>query len=245
MLILPCQVCIIWCMEHQQQKAVGYIRVSTEEQADEGVSLAAQAERIKSYCALRGLDLRKIYADKGVSAFTPIAKRPSGANLCEIQGVQHVVTCKLDRLFRNTLDALTTENQWRAAGIALHLVDEGGNSINTHTATGKLMFGVLAGMAQFQRDQISDNTKKAMQHLRENGLPVNGNVRYWESSPGVPDPAKEARVQKIVAARDAGVTLQAIADKLNAAGHATSAGKAWSPKAVSRVEKQYREFSAT
>jgi hypothetical protein len=86
--------------------AVGYVRVSTEEQAREGVSLAAQDDRIRSYCALRGMQLRAIYRDEAVSAGRPLAQRPQGAVLLDAISagdIGNIVALKLDRLFRNAI----------------------------------------------------------------------------------------------------------------------------------------------
>ncbi len=60
--------------------AIGYVRVSTEEQARAGISLDAQTERIRAYCAMSGLDLVEIIRDEGVSGAKPIGKRWSVRN---------------------------------------------------------------------------------------------------------------------------------------------------------------------
>jgi DNA invertase Pin-like site-specific DNA recombinase len=91
------------------EKAVGYVRVSTEEQEREGISLAAQKDRIKSYAAMQGLDLIAIYEEQ-VSAGKPLAKRGEGKKLVDAlaakDGPRHVIAVKLDRLFRCAQDAL-------------------------------------------------------------------------------------------------------------------------------------------
>ena len=60
--------------------AVAYVRVSTQEQALEGVSLAAQEEKVRAYCTLAGLELMQVYREEGVSASKPLANRPEGSS---------------------------------------------------------------------------------------------------------------------------------------------------------------------
>jgi len=82
-------------------KSIGYTRVSTNEQAEEGISLEAQQERLHAYCILRGLELVQIVSDPGVSAGKPLVKREGGNYLLEqlaMGTVQHVIALKLDRL---------------------------------------------------------------------------------------------------------------------------------------------------
>src|SRR5262245_40127695 len=132
-------------------KAIGYVRVSTEEQAREGVSLGAQEERLRAYCAMQGLELIDVVCEPGVSGSVALLGRPAGARLAEAireRSVEHVVALKLDRLFRDAVDALTQTRQWDRSGIALHLVDMGGQSLNSASAMGRLFLTVLAGLAE-------------------------------------------------------------------------------------------------
>jgi DNA invertase Pin-like site-specific DNA recombinase len=105
-------------------KAVSYCRVSTEEQAHEGVSLAAQEARVRAYCAASGLSLVESIRDERVSAAKPLATRPGGAALLRAlarRRAKHVVVVTLDRAFRSTLDCLATVQAWDRAGVSLHL----------------------------------------------------------------------------------------------------------------------------
>ena len=89
--------------------AIGYARVSTEEQAMGGVSLPAQAEKIRAYCALHGFTPTQVISEEGVSGTIPLAKRPPRVELIRAlrtAGVRHIVTFKLDRLFRDAMDCL-------------------------------------------------------------------------------------------------------------------------------------------
>jgi len=87
--------------------AISYIRVSSEEQADSGLGLEAQRQRIAAYCTMKGLHLAEVFEDAGVSAGKPLASRPAGCQLLAAakKGKAVVVAAKLDRLFRSVADA--------------------------------------------------------------------------------------------------------------------------------------------
>ena len=121
-------------------KAVCYIRVSTEEQAREGVSLEAQEERLRAYCKMGGLEIVEMIREEGVSATKPLRERPGGEILTRLINTgkaNSVVALKLDRLFRNAEDALQQTREWDKKGVTLHLVDMGGQALNTQSAMGR------------------------------------------------------------------------------------------------------------
>ena len=210
--------------------AIGYIRVSTVEQADHGVSLAAQEERIRAYCAAQGLDLVELVSEEGVSAFTPLGERP--ANLLariKATGTGHVVALKLDRLFRNAEDALKTTREWDEAKVSLHMVDMGGQSVNTATAMGKMWLTMLAGFAEFERGLTSERTVAALAHKKAH-LEAYAPTPYGFTREGKAlkhDPKEGHVVASIIARRLAGETLLGIADDLNRRGIPTKRGKRW------------------
>ena len=129
--------------------AIGYTRVSTEEQVKEGVSLDAQDERLRAYATAQNIDLVDIIREEGVSGTIPLANRPGGAGLLQMVGkgrkIQHVIALKLDRLFRDASDCLMQTKVWDKAGIGLHLLDMGGQSINTASAMGRMFLTMSAG----------------------------------------------------------------------------------------------------
>jgi hypothetical protein len=65
------------------QTALGYVRVSSDEQAESGVGLDAQRQRIRAYCELKELQLAAIFDDPGVSGGKPVGSRPAGSRLLE------------------------------------------------------------------------------------------------------------------------------------------------------------------
>ena len=99
------------CLEIKKNKsrAVAYARVSSKRQAEEGVSLDAQVERLLAYAEFRGLDLdpEDIYIDDGISAAIHLWSRPAGRKMRETiyqERVGHVLALKMDRLFRDVQD---------------------------------------------------------------------------------------------------------------------------------------------
>ena len=146
--------------------AVAYLRVSTAEQAQSGLGLAAQEERIRAYATMTGLDLVAVVRDEGVSGGNPIATRDGGVEMIRLvrtRKVTHVIALKLDRLFRDAADCLTQTRSWDRAGVALHLLDMGGQAINTATAMGRMFLTMAAGFAELERNLIGERTASALQ----------------------------------------------------------------------------------
>jgi DNA invertase Pin-like site-specific DNA recombinase len=150
-------------------QAVAYVRVSSEEQAAFGDSLAMQADRLAIYCELQGLELVETYREAGVSGAIPLGERKRGKAMLALLAsgtVKHVVALKLDRLFRDAANALTLTREWDRAGVELHLVDMGGMSLNTSSAMGRMMLTMLAGFAEWERNLIAERTRAVLWHKR-------------------------------------------------------------------------------
>jgi len=214
------------------EKAVCYIRVSTEEQARGGVSLAAQEERLAAYCKMTGLEIVKVIREEGVSAGKPLATRPGGERLLQLvarKKVKHVVALKLDRLFRDAEDALHQTKAWDKAGIALHLVDMGGQTLNTATAMGRFFLNMMAGFAELERNLIAERTATTLAHKkthREVYSPTPYGFDRVEES--LTENAQEQEtLAQIFAWRQAGWSLRKIAAELNRRGVPTKQGGQW------------------
>jgi len=218
--------------------AVLYIRVSTDEQAQHGVSLDAQEERLRAYCTMRDLEISGVIRDEGVSAFKYLDKRPGGTELLDTIArgkAQHVVALKLDRLFRNTADALATTEKWSRKGVTLHLVDMGGAAMDTTSATGRMLLTMLAGFAEFERTLTSERTRTALHYKRDHGQ-VYGSTPYGYDRDGrvlTENTDELATVRTIRSWRGEGLSLRAIAARLTAADVPTKLGGRWHPRTVS------------
>ncbi len=224
-------------------QAIGYTRCSTHEQADSGLGLDAQVERIQAYARLKGLDLELI-TDAGVSGGKPLAKREGGQRLLaaiQARKADTVVVLKLDRGFRNATDCLTTVEQWERKGIALHIVDMGGNAIDTTSAAGRFMLVVLAGAAEMERNLTRERTRSAMAVKRANGQRI-GSIPFGydlddDGVTLVENPSEQAVIRDIKAMRSRGMKLQQIAAELTNRGVPTKTGKSrnWTHQAVARI----------
>ena len=225
-------------------KALGYTRCSTQEQSDSGLGLDAQAERIRAYSALKGLDLVEIVTDAGVSGGKPLASRTGGSRLLKaLRGHRAgaVVMLKLDRGFRNARDCLATVEQWEKSRVALHVVDLGGNAIDTTSAAGRFMLVVLAGAAEMERNLTRERTRSAMAVKRANGQRV-GSIPYGydlgdDGATLVPSESEQAVIRDIRAMRVDGMTLKRIANTLTEREVPTKTGrsKCWTHTAVARI----------
>jgi len=154
-------------------KAIGYVRVSTNEQASEGVSLDNQTAKIGQYCQLNDLELIEVISDPGESGKN--LKRPGIQRLLgELKNIDAVVVYKLDRLSRKVLDTLETLREFEKSKVSFHSVME---KIDTGTAAGKFFLNITASFAQMERDLTAERTTDALQFKKKNGELV-GSVPY-------------------------------------------------------------------
>ena len=168
-----------------KSRAVAYARVSSKRQAEEGVSLDAQVERLIAYAEFRGLELdpEDIYIDEGVSAAIHLWSRPAGRKMRETiyqERVGHVLALKMDRLFRDVQDCLGSVDELRGIGVDIHILDQDGGTLDTSTSMGRFFLTTIASLAELERGQISERTKLAMKHLKDNSKVFTGPIFGWD-----------------------------------------------------------------
>jgi site-specific DNA recombinase len=199
----------------------GYIRVSTTRQRDEGVSLAAQRESIERWASAQGATVAGIFADEGVSG-GKMSNRPAvNAALeavCKAGGI--IVVWNLSRLSRSVKDTMATVERLQKSGAEIVSLTE---SIDTRTAMGRAMIGMLAVFAQMMREQTGENTREAVRHLREQGRRHAHHApfgfRFDDAGRMVQDEREAWIVERIrTLVQDYGMTPTAIARELEAAG---------------------------
>jgi len=224
--------------------AIGYVRVSSEQQADHGVSLAEQESAIRRYCSQQGLTLTEVVTDAAVSGARPFAKREGGARvLAAVRSgkADAVVAVRLDRIGRSAIDCLGTVGELDRRGAALRLLDFGGSDMATDTPHGKFMLTMLAGLAELERSMIRQRTRDAMQHLKATGRYTGGKAPYGYSA--TPDgtlvevPAEQAVLARVREARARGCSLRAIVAELKAAALVSRTGRPFGLTQVARMAK--------
>jgi len=157
--------------------AVSYLRVSTKEQAEEGYSIAAQEAACRSFIAERGWKLVEVFADRGESART--AERPQFQTLLRFleddRTIRYLVVHKLDRLARNIRDYANVRDLLDKLGVQLVSVTEGLEA----TASGKMVEGMLAVVAEWYSNNLSGEIRKGqMQKILEGDWPTMAPIGY-------------------------------------------------------------------
>lgn len=217
-------------------RAVAYIRVSTDKQADRGVSLEAQRAKVEAYASLYDLDLVAIEIDAGVSAKT--LDRPGLQNalsLLKHGQAEALLVVKLDRLTRSVKDLGSLVERYFASGKwALLSV---GEQIDTRSAAGRLVLNVLASVAQWEREAIGERTSEALQHKKAQREYTGGAVPYgWTlANDGIhieADRSEQAIIREALELKAAGLSLRKIGDRLTAEGLLPRTAARWYPKTV-------------
>lgn len=219
-------------------RAVAYVRVSTEQQAEHGVSLEAQQEKLKAYAALYELDLVDVVVDAGASAATldrPGLKR--ALRMLKTGAADALLVVKLDRLTRSVRDlGVLVERFFAGSRWALLSV---GEQIDTRTAAGRLVLNVLASVAQWEREAIGERTSTALQHKAAKGEFVGGTPAYG-SRVGAggrlePDEAEQSVIAAARGFRAKGMSLRQVARELDAMGHRSRSGRIFAPAQLARM----------
>ncbi len=222
--------------------AIGYIRVSTPGQADEGISLDAQRAKLYAWALLNDYELLAVLEDAGISG-KRADNRPGLQEALDL-ACQHqapLVVYSLSRMARSTRDALEILDRLRECGADLVSITE---QLDTTTAAGKMVFRLLAVLAEFERDLVSERTKAAMAHLKAQGKCC-GQVPYgWLKMPNgdlVENKGEQVWLQLMCARADEGKSLHTIAAELNGMRIPTKTGKGiWHPKTISTILKAQR-----
>lgn len=221
----------------EPRSAVGYIRVSTDRQAAEGVSLEAQKARLVAWASGAGFALVAVHVDAGLSggrADNRPGLQASLVDACRLKAV--LVVYSLSRLARSTKDALMMAERLDRAGADLVSLSE---QIDTTSAAGKMVFRMLAVLAEFERDLTSERTKGAMAHLRGQGRRISGRIPFGFDLEGdrlVPNPGEQAALGLVSRLHEEGASLRAIAAELEARGIRTKSGAStWTASTVAGV----------
>jgi site-specific DNA recombinase len=218
-------------------RAVGYVRVSTEEQARGGVSLDMQRAKIRTYADLEEMELLGIQADEGISGCS-IKIRPGIQKVLQMvhaKEVDAVIIYKLDRLARNTIEALEIAELMDRKGVSLHSITE---KLDTRSAMGRFFFTLMASIAEMERGLISERIQAAMERKREKGEACNGNPTYgYRIVDGqlVPDVVEQKALQRILTLHGEGHTIHGIISELSSEGIFNRKGKPFGKTQVHNI----------
>jgi DNA invertase Pin-like site-specific DNA recombinase len=195
----------------------GYIRVSTAEQAaDDRSSLETQRRKILAAAELAGLKVDEIIEEPGVSGMAPLAGRPEGGPLlARLAARDCLIVAKLDRAFRNASDALATAEQMKARKVDLIIADMGTEPV-TQNGVSRMFFGMLALVAEFERERIRERLTDGRDAKRASGGHIGGVAPFGYRKVGA---GRAARLEVDPAQQEAIGTARALA----AAGQASRA----------------------
>lgn len=216
-----------------------YLRVSTDEQALGGLGIGGQRDRCVAMATVKGWPSPVVYADEGISGTKGVAHRPALARLLEdvrsgIIGA--VILSELSRLGRQTRLVLELVEELSAAGAVLISCNE---SLDTSTPTGMFVLTMFAALAQLERDNIAIRTRASLRHLRTTKGVTPGKLPHGyhlapDGSVAI-EPVAAAAVIRIFALKRRGLSLREIAAKLQADGHPSPRGGAWSHTTVAGI----------
>lgn len=216
-------------------KAYGYIRVSTEGQAVDGVSLAAQRAKVAAWADLKGYELAGIFEDAGISGAK--ADRPGlAAALAAVRKGDALVVYSLSRLARSTRHTLDISERLDKVGADLVSLSE---QIDTTSAAGRMVFQMLAVLAEFERAQIRERTSAALQYKKTKGERVGSlSYGYTLAADGKTLERNEAEQGVITEARKlkaAGLSLRKIAAELARRGFYARNGEQFEATQIRRM----------
>jgi site-specific DNA recombinase len=239
--------------------AVGYTRVSTEEQAERGHGLEVQDKAIRAFAESQGYQMLGLWSDPGVSGSVRPADRPGFAELLSAirdRACGVLLVWKFDRLARNIVFAVTAVTELAEQhGVAIRSVTE---PIDTATPMGRTIFAVLAGMAEQERETITERTWHGRREKATRGGYSCGGVPFGYSVNAeqqlVINKLEASIVRRMFALRSKRATFQQIADELNVDGNKTRRGNKWrsggvayildNPIYAGGVEYFFRRFGA-
>jgi len=221
-------------------RVIGYVRVSTDEQAREGLSLTYQEDKIRAYCSLYGLELVRVERDAGVSAKT-LEREGLSSVLDDLDRwrVDGLVILKLDRLTRQLRDWSDLIDRFfsEKAGRRLFSVND---SIDTRTPSGRMVLNMIMTVAQWEREEIAFRTANALQGKIKRGERC-GRIRfgYTLAADGrtlVPHPAEQEAIAFMRQWKAQGRKYREMVADLEKMGIQTKEpGSVWRPGAIHRI----------
>ena len=220
-----------------EHRAIGYIRVSTTDQADHGVSLEAQEGRVRDWCNTNDYVLAAMFVDRGLSGGRADNRPALQEALTATRRGDALVVYSLSRLARSTRDTLEIAEALDRRGADLVSLSE---KIDSTSAAGRMIFRLLAVLAEFERDVISERTSMAMRHMQATGRFIGGQAPFGKRVSGTGELETVSEEQVIIARvmdlRNAGgASLRKIASVLGQEGRLSRNGRPYVPEQIRRM----------
>ena len=223
-------------MSSARTKVVGYVRVSTDKQADHGISLDAQKTKIQAYALAMDLDLVAIVEDAGASAKSlDRAGLQTALAMLTAGRADALLVTKLDRLTRSVRDLGELVERYFASRFSLLSM---GDAIDTRTAAGRLVLNVLTSVAQWEREATAERTRDALRHKASKGEFCGGQAPYGfsvENDKLVRNEAEQGVLSVVAELKAAGLSLRGIAAELDRAGIRARNGKTFAATQIARM----------
>ena len=212
-----------------------YCRVSTEFQATEGVSLEAQQAKAKAWCLANDYEVAAIYVDAGLSG-KRVDNRPELQRaLADCKKGDALVVYSLSRLARSTIDTISISEALTKKKADLVSLQE---KLDTTTAAGRMMFQMLAVLAEFERNLVSERTSMALQHKKSKGERV-GQIPYGSSLADdgiqlVNDAYQQSVIAFVKDCKNKGLSIRTTVTELTNKGYKPQGAK-WHKTTVARI----------
>lgn len=225
-------------------KLVGYVRVSSESQAD-NTSLAEQKKKIEAYCYAFGHELIGLFTEVGSGKQAD--DRPQFQKALDMvrDNADGIIAAKLDRLARNTRDVLElVDDVLQPAKKALILLDL---QVDTTTPQGYMILTVMSAVAKLERDIINERTQGGRRAKAESGGYAFGSPRFGQEAVDgelIANESEQKAIEVIRRHRRSGKSYGKVADFLNSQGIPTKRGKQWSAMQVQRICDRLKKKAA-
>ncbi|WP_019635395.1 recombinase family protein [Paenibacillus fonticola] len=231
-------------------KVVGYVRVSTQGQARDGYSLQYQVDEIVKYCKANGLNLIRIYEDRGISGAKVeeeglMVEREGLQNMLAdlpIMNIQSIIVLNTSRLWRSDMAKVLIQRELKRNQVDVCSIEQPNYSIYTHDPNDFLVNGMLELLDQYQRLEIALKLGRVRRKKAEQGGYAGGGIAFgYKARKGqktiTVDKEKAIIVQHLfeLKADHPSWTLKQFAEKLNTEGYRTEQGKAFTKVQIKRI----------
>jgi site-specific DNA recombinase len=229
-------------------KIAGYVRVSTQEQVSEGMSLEAQENKIRSWAEANDHEVIEIFVEEAVSGSKLLSERPQGKRIAKLlearrPGVDAVVVVRMDRLGRDAAEQLSLIKKARTGRVGLVAISQ---HLDLATPHGRAMAQIGAVFAELERALIAERTAETLKSMRAAGRVYNHAPFGWRAEGEflVRDDDEQKTLARLVELCSEGLSYRKVAAILTEEGHPTKRGGSWAAMSVRNVYLRTQEDAA-